>query len=300
MAVKLVVNGYFRSGTTIIWRALKEANPDISVFYEPCHGDLLKHIDRVQSNREISTLHNMHLWDEYLIDQSLLKDIKFYHPNTGKSFPSSITDFIEYINVFDKHSAQYILQSNRWHFYLQALSSRMGFNVIHVIRSPLDVYESIKNKYIDETCSTSLKIIKKIFLPFINGDVFETDNFYEYLFWRYQRNVSPLTRKVKFQKKRWSLFEKFVFVWTLSNYEAIRQVTECDGDILVYEKMENDPAYAEDIFSKYSVEFNADMIINRPGSRFIGGDGVDALFRTARKVGVLEEYTYILDKIIDN
>jgi hypothetical protein len=42
MAVKLIVNGYFRSGTSIIWKILKESNLDYTVYYEPCHESLFE------------------------------------------------------------------------------------------------------------------------------------------------------------------------------------------------------------------------------------------------------------------
>ena len=40
MAIKILINGFFRSGTTLIWSILKDCNPKYLVLYEPFHPSL--------------------------------------------------------------------------------------------------------------------------------------------------------------------------------------------------------------------------------------------------------------------
>jgi len=293
MAIQLVINGYFRSGTSIVWKALKEANPKISVFYEPCNGDLLKHIDQTKNNHEENKLHGMFLWDEYLYDIELLDKIRLTHPNPGQTFPNSISDFEKYIDVYNQSDKTSILQSNRWHFFLHHISERTGCKIIHIIRNPFNVFNSTISRHLS-TKGMLKCTLEKALMPLINGKIFELDQMFQYLYNKYERTITPMYGKQWWQKIRWSMFEKFVFVWTISNFEAIEQVKKTGGTILIYELMEKDPSYGTKIFEKYSLGFDENLIRINSNSDFISNVEISQFMKSAKKVGVDEEFSLIL------
>ena len=61
MPINIVINGYFRSGTTYFWNLLR-ANVKFPVFYEPLHPQLSLFINRSQG---VDETHGMSLWEEY-------------------------------------------------------------------------------------------------------------------------------------------------------------------------------------------------------------------------------------------
>jgi len=282
-----VVNGFYRSGTTIIWKIIKDENPDKVVFYEPCHANLFEKINAYEeSGRVKDAWHGMALWDEYLEYKEILPSLRQWHPNIGKSLPDNMMKLNRYIDIF--HTLPHtdvILQTNRWHFVLDHLPFECS--LFHVIRSPLDVFNSMITQYRNQG---RFKLLKKTGL--MDMFAFGINQMFDYVTIHYG---SRIHRKFAFFKKTGnSIFSKFLIVWVLSNWVAISTVLDREGTILTYEKLVSDAASVENIFRRKGIRFSTRKIHTaKQSSGYLSG----YLLQQIESVGLSDEYKMIRSAI---
>ena len=117
MAIKYIINGYFRSGTTLLWKLMSESLNTTQCFYEPLHPKLSEFIYR--SNMDsIDELHGFNLWNEYIrLDEPIKKKLVEYHPNlTYQRF--TWDDLKKYFDIYQSIDNDVLLQTNRPHHHL--------------------------------------------------------------------------------------------------------------------------------------------------------------------------------------
>ena len=143
MAIEVVVNGFYRSGTTMIWNLLKRSNPEKNIFYEPLNPYLSYYI-RSEAYYDVpNPLHNMYLFQEYSqIGNGFIDQIVDKHPALNHPLPNNKKELYEYLQLFHVLDNS-ILQVNRLHFHLNDIHKKYNAKIIHVIRNPFDVYHSI-------------------------------------------------------------------------------------------------------------------------------------------------------------
>ena len=249
MTIKIVVNGYYRSGTTLVWSILKKSlSNDYICFFEPLQEEIAVSIQREKKEKKKDALLKNFLWQEYLsLGEENLHKLLRNHPNVSEYGIFNELSLKCYFDIINKLSKPILLQPNRLHFFLDFFKSEYNPKIVHVIRNPLDVYLSIrdvdKTVFINNGRKNKLKyyfgrLIRRIY-PSIRirlGD-FEVEKEYN---WIVRHIGLPYSKenswRIKFLHKP-SFFEKVVIIWVISNYYAIKSLNRFGGYLLVYEEL---------------------------------------------------------------
>lgn len=253
MGIKLVVNGYFRSGTTAIWAELKRSNPGYKVLYEPCHEKLPLILD--SQIGKVEKLHGKSLWDEYGILDIRSTDIRRVHPNIGSVFPSNSLLLKGYLQYFEHFDDNLILQTNRWHEFLGVVRDITEAKVVHVIRNPFDVYLSFKQSIYKDTSGPSKAV------SFFKNHVFGYDFFYVDELYKFTKSRTSkgdtyyqgAKRRAKDLVKR--RLEKFFYCWLFYNACAIEDCERRGGKVFLYENLAN--GTFENYLKEYGISFDS-------------------------------------------
>lgn len=238
MAVKIICNGYFRSGTTLLWSILKNNFKEYNVYYEPLHPSLAYYINSKVKQGEKDKLHGIALWDSYL-NLSFEKKIKIlkFHPNLSKDRFDWIS-LNNYITKFDESEIDSILQTNRVHFFLEELYKEYQCKIIHVVRDPYEVYSSMKKAY-EESNSIGIKRILKKSLPKYMFDFFEISSEFDWVVKHYGKPSSYFS-VLSNKRIKLNTFEMFCVVYCINNYVAIQSCKDY-GLVLSYNKLLLEP-----------------------------------------------------------
>lgn len=260
MPVKVIVNGFFRSGTTVVWRILRDSNRDWRVFYEPCHEGLVNYLHDKDCISQIHPWHKMMLWDEYYRVPGLIENIENWHPRIGFPLPLNIRTTLEYVGIFHALKENCILQTNRWHFMLGPLATRYGCGIVHIVRNPYDVFRSICRLYRAQGKWWAV-LLKRVGTAAIGLRAFRIGVTYEQLRERHFTQLPPLAR-VPVVKNKTYVFKVFVVVWVLCNFLALRDVYRKNGSVIVYEKLVSSPSIYKKLFKeKYGLDFQYEGIL---------------------------------------
>lgn len=236
MAIKFLINGFFRSGTTFLFNQVKEHLPDHKCFYEPCYpklGIIVKNYKR--TNLKTDKLHNASLWNEYaeLLDSDFHTILR-NHPNTNNKGISNDSSLFNYLDTYNNLNSQSVLQTNRYHLYLGAIQSRYSIPVVHIIRNPIDIYYSLVKSYTKRTSGVK-NIARKLIFPFTSNNYFGQDS-------ELKHNIERLGLPAVFYDNwKFRYFNKVTFKekvyinWVLCNYAVL--AAEQDILITFYENL---------------------------------------------------------------
>jgi hypothetical protein len=294
MPVKILINGYFRSGTTAVWAAFKKANPEITTFYEPCHERLPLILDVSETGEDV--LHGRSLWEEYNNFNVTAGDIRKVHPNIGSVYPADTESLFRYVRYFDALGDNIGLQTNRWHEFVGDIGLHFKIPVVHVVRNPLDVYASFgESMYKNRSRKEKLK-------GWIKKHVLFEDYFYvKEVFW-FTKDRSALGEKSyrgplrKIKLSRFSHFEKFFYSWVYYNYYAIQGCKSCGGFFVAYERL-NSCALKNYLIS-HSLDIDLSVFkINK--SQFMNDEEVLRLNVVASSLGILPMFEEICREMLE-
>lgn len=298
MPIRLVVNGFFRSGTSIVWSILRESNPDHDVFYEPCHGDLLRRIEEFRRCGKVDPIHAMCLWEEYLRTPGLIERLRTVHPNVGRTFPENLTSLIPYVQEYHALPRRSVLQTNRWHFFLEGVHRETGCGVVHLVRNPFDIYRSIKRAYL--TTGDSLdRTTKHLLWWALPGRAFQIREMADYITPRYALPPQTVGVRGAIRNRMLSTWKQFVLVWVITNYEAIRQTDRTGNLVTCYETLLQAPnEFAQALQERYDVDFRPEGFL-RPGRRpvFLEPTQHQSLRHVAEGLGVGRELDFIVSRL---
>ncbi len=247
--IKLIFNGYYRSGTTMMYKILKGSNSDMSCFYEPLHPNLFNEITK----NIATTLHKFYPWDSYKTTNfKLIKEkYKFYHNGLKKTGSDIIpTNFQEIQPLFDLlHNLENdaILQPNRCHFVLKDIVNDYNCKFIHIIRNPINTWLSqtvtppIKNRIrLKKRYALATNILGKYGKNyFLTKYLSKNKDVGEYFFGN--SNYELIARKFNRQDNEKNQLSKMLTVWTYFNYHAFIQADNINGMIVFYEDIVLNP-----------------------------------------------------------
>lgn len=238
---RLIVNGFFRSGTSILWQALEKANPERPVLYEPCHPDLADLVAEAAEGGEAHPIHGFRLWDAYT---PYLEDVARLH-NTytrGNRHVFAFDDVVaaDYAHKLFEITGASVLQANRWHFVLNEISAATGARPMHLMRDPAGVYRSFQSIFRNNRSAwvgALLKAAAPNYLPPGSWEMLDAlQQVSEYL----PAQAVPLLRTRRFSPGKSQ--DVFLAVWLVSNAQAIRAAQESGGTIHWIEDIVHDPA----------------------------------------------------------
>ncbi len=297
--IKFILNGYFRSGTTLLWKIMRDSNPDMYVFCEPLHNDLFNAMHREQVLNQYG--HGYSTTSEYIaLGEEFLTRVRQSHPLLGTDvYTYKVDEVVKYLNIYDSLDKPVILQPDRMHFLLSDIADVFDCKVAHIIRHPLEVFLSVMFS------SPKLKTVRKLtgidpcFLRLLhNSNPFFLEEQYDFIcryFGLLQTLNTPYGKYI--YPKRYYL-ERFIICWTISNWYAVNEIDKANGLIVRYEDI---VSRSEDTFQtleEYSgVKFNPmNAKINTNSIKKYKNSDVSRCLFLAEKVGVLEKYRYLMER----
>lgn len=202
MSQNLIFNGFFRSGTTLAYKILKDSNCSKNVFYEPLNRNL-QTLCRLEN---ISDFHNADLWSSYdNVSDAVIQN----NPGTQKILQHDLNNVKEYFRSLASGEIS-IFQTNRLHLLIGQFGVLEDYKCVHLIRNPLDVFESFMD-------GISRRHQKKVILSYaaqayysLNRNPFELNEMcYELM--------ETTTKSCSL-----NIYEKFLLCWVKCNIEPLR------------------------------------------------------------------------------
>jgi len=303
MPIKIVVNGYFRSGTTFVWDYLR-VHLEERVYlclYEPLHPDLANLIIQYKKGRKFNKLHNKLLFEDYLkLEEKTLNKLLRNNPNANPLGINSDIELINYLDLLHSIPQNIFLKPNRLNFHLELIFENYTNKVIHIIRHPLDVWNSIMNAYGKDSIPESnlKKMLRMLMKKWRLVNSFEIEKNYNWIIrkigYPYNFRDSLSTRVLN----KYNAFEKFVVVWTISNYYAIKSIKDYKGLLLVYESIIANPIKFKNdinIFIDLNIKDTPDI---KRGNYFKFKDkDLESLRKAIEKYKLYDEFTYVVSEV---
>ncbi len=243
MAIRWIINGYFRSGTTFLWDRFHRATKGgVLCLYEPLHPDLHVFLENDGQDKSGRRLHHLDLWSDYLrIPPGKRQQLLKCHPNRSGNCNWSWRELADYLEILHSLDKDVLIQANRLHYHLINVIELTGARVVHLVRNPVDVFHSIRNAYFTNA-GQFRGFARRLAYPFRGNHAFET------VHWMNRAiNVFPqISTALKNRPK--GLLPCFVPAWIGANHSAIQSVYSQRGMVCVYEELLLNPVkFAEDL-----------------------------------------------------
>jgi len=232
MAVKWIINGYFRSGTTFLWERFRSAaDGNVLCLYEPLHPDLPGFIENRGRDESGRRLHQLELWSDYLrIQPARLKRILSCHPNLSARCCWRNEELAAYFREFHTLDKDVMIQCNRLHFDIQCVAELTGARIVHVVRNPVEVFHSIRHVYFTVR-GPCRGLVRRIAYPFRGKYAFETAA------WVNRARSEFSHTFTEAETCRPGLFPAFVLAWVSANYAAVQSLFPGRGMVCAYEEL---------------------------------------------------------------
>ncbi len=237
MPITAIINGYYRSGTTLLWNIARENFPGHLCCYEPLHPKLSQLLEEAKHRTTPWPGHDLPVFAPYFeLPPDVLQRLIARHPNTGWHGIRSEQALFAYFDILHNLPRPVILQPNRLHFFLRPSGRHYHCRIVHIIRHPASVYTSLLR------ASFARNLAQKIKEQFVRRlDPFGVTREYLWIVKNADRLWPARPGRLARLGTSLSPFAKFVVVWTLSNYHALEQLQEGDGLVLLYEEFLRQP-----------------------------------------------------------
>ena len=288
MVLQVVLNGYFRSGTTILWHLLRLSQPDKLHLHEPFHPKLLWHL-----NNDIGKddpMHMIPLWDDYVkLDGHTLKTI-IEVAQTLDGSPVTWLEAKPVVEALDRDSHDIYIKCVRAHAILPFLANHYDVQIYHIIRCPactwIDHFDAMDLRDVDTLLG-------------INPTYNYADRFYLLNTYKKLKQMFDVPFKAN------NYLDMFVYNWVVSNYLAVTKTAEFDNfEVILYEEcVDNDVLRKLGIGNAYYHMFKPYMpcmhypIIHRIIAEIIYNTPLRQLYEEIDAHTPLDTYYHILDPI---
>jgi len=215
--ITLVINSYYRQGSTVVFKMLELSNPHSIVLCEPLHPNLFDILKRVKVG-ERDHLHGMPIWDHYFkIPYEYFIKLQEAHRDFTNVF--EFKEVKQYLDILHSIPQEVMFKSTRLHFVLHDVARHYGCKTIHIVRNPANTWMDFLH--------ISIKRNEKLFWKITLSRKM----------WNEIGNAFFLGSNYDAIKKRFNLhdvknnFERFMITWTYCNYYGMKNA----DFILVYE-----------------------------------------------------------------
>ena len=242
----LVFNGYYRSGTTIMWWIMRESNPNMLHIYEPLSPDVSLDVS--------GNLHGISIGKAIVEEYKRLPKLEEFRKireKTNFTLPFDLNQVKGVMDFLHDLDIPVIVQPNNFHFILRDISKKYGCKVIHIIRNPVDTW--IASTCLDPATThlltpktmifyklawIGLKVIPKASLNILAMSRINKGYYLE-------EEFESICNHFKYDKNLVRDFlDKRLTVWSFCNYIAWKQIKSCKhGMIVYYEDIVKDPRY---------------------------------------------------------
>jgi len=220
MPLKAIFNGYYRSGTTIMWWIMRLSNLDKPVLYEPTSPVLLDFLKKWEYGK-IDGLHGLPIFDGYFMMPKSCLD-NFMANQTGRDVYLSHENAFKTLNPIHNCGKEIIIKTCQLHLILNKVANKYGCNYVHLIRHPADVFVShLGGQYRTKDKLQAICNLKIV------------DNKIDGAFWMnaiYKKASSKLGIAVPDN----DYIGKFIIAWVFCNYEALKQVEKSNKGMIAY------------------------------------------------------------------
>jgi len=134
--IKVLLNGYYRSGSSILWYIMRESNKSLVHVYEPLSPDVDPYIPGSLHGSAIGKA----IVEEYAkIDREKYIEIKRSLIGLNNYFlPTSLEQVKPMLDFLNEYECT--VQPNNFHFILRDVAKKYGCMTVHLIRNPLDTW----------------------------------------------------------------------------------------------------------------------------------------------------------------
>lgn len=299
MPIKMVINGYYRSGTTFLWRSMQKSFTDHMCFYEPLHPHLPMYIAKEKLHKKKHIFHDVNLWNEYLtLNETALSRLLAHHPMRLKAGITAPEQLFQYFDQFDNMAKEVILQPNRAHFFLNEIAQNYGCKVIHVLRNPSDVYKSIMAAYsVSDQHNAVSSFLRSVLKRYRKDRTFGIRDEFNWI--KKNRPTISLSKDDNFASARQiSAYQKYVAVWIISNYNAVLGVRRAKGLVCCYEELYKDKTKLEFDIASYLGNGEFSLLEIKDKNEFNIESNLKFV-STAKALGLSKEYDLLLQTAKD-
>ncbi|MEG3766268.1 sulfotransferase [Alteromonas sp. 14N.309.X.WAT.G.H12] len=170
----ILVTGFFRTGSTLIFSALRQC-PDLQVFYEPYHPDIVDYVIACQNGKATADRARLghtvegDYFEEYRnIDIDHMQNFfnkearTLHHPILeATSSKPDLFNYVDFLHNCAKESGKIpVLQANRFNLCLSWFSARFpnNYNIL-ITRKPRQIFYSLKKLAFKEGLSLNSNTI---------------------------------------------------------------------------------------------------------------------------------------------
>ena len=291
MPVVAIFDGFFRSGTTLVWNILKQSNPDCLVFYEPLKPTLFAEIEAYRA--KVHPLHQLRLFDEYhRCGPGFIHQLQNAHKRYYRN--RSAENLCRYLALFHALPDRVVLQTNRLGPYFFEVAAALEPQLYFLIRNLEDVLRSMTT-FIDTVYTRQEKSWKQRIsrglcrLRNIHPEAMRFGGLplIECIHDRYGIPRQWTDRAYRGRIAR-DPVQVFVLAWVVYNYVALQASSRLQG-VLAYEDLVRSP----ERFSHCLQDLRLDtgQVRKQPLDRdkYLSNSSADLV----RKLGVQEEYDCI-------
>ncbi len=219
--IKFILNGFQRSGTTLMWKLMKRSNPGMIHLYEPFQ-ETVAEVEKFED--KVIRIHGDKVWKDYsYLPPSVLEKLKqkrrelkskvnVNNLNFSYFYPTDIKEVSDYLDLINGIDKPVTLQLNRGALILPELSEKYKCSYAHIIRNPYDVWISFMKPLTSDGWRSFAR--KHVFMR-TYGYYWDLDNIYNFLK-RYDDSVPEI--------KKGDYVGKFVVNWSYINYYAIKKL----------------------------------------------------------------------------
>jgi len=204
MSIEVVINGYFRSGTTILWHLLRQAHNNAIHLYEPFLPELKHRLKRFKGKPD--PLHKIPLWDDYFkLEGRVLNEILNVSSLLDGS-PVTWDEIRHIIALLDNLDEPVYIKDVRLHNVLANILQHTNARVYHIIRCPACVW--LSHFTADELTNPDTVFG-------INKTFNYRHRFYLLNTFNKLKQIAPIRIKV------FNWLDIFTYNWVISNYFAL-------------------------------------------------------------------------------
>ena len=243
MSIVAILNGYYRSGTTILFYLFKLSNPDMICLYEPTSPIITSYIRKYKVG-ELDDTHNLPIFDDYhklpkeVLEEFIKRHSLIYATTTEIlsiiDKPEKAVFLLEPIHNLDQ---PVFIKSCQLHFILPDIKKELKCDIIHVVRHPAEVLAS---HFSEETLNNIDKALEILISP-RSRLAFWIDETY-----RIVRRIVGIDFNAK------NTLEKFLVNYVMCNYHAVNDIETYNlGSIVCFEDIARNPHNPPKSISRY-------------------------------------------------
>lgn len=246
--IKGIINGYYRTGTSIIWWILQQSNPEVVILYEPHSVGLHNDFKNLKPDADtLNPLHGMPIYKPYFMIQKDIRE-EFFRRAKPKSVytKKEFQDAVETVEMFDRiDKREVIVQSNQLHLILHDFAEYFGCKYIHIIRDPAEVLYSHA-----ESPSKVRQKIQQLLVTLSPSYMIS-----KWVDWGARGKFELKCAMQVARKLGWinggDWLEKFLRMYVNYNYHVLENLDERRGCIVRFEDLVEYPKFFSRIFWKY-------------------------------------------------